>query len=422
MDLIKMYCSDADIKPKVLLGHFLRFLGFYIESITNEKNIREEVESLIDIYIIGDEFTEQNDGLLDYMENEKTILILKDGWTFVDEHVRSIRYDGLSEQNFLLELVQHISDIIYHQDKEYECLFQNLKQWELLANWVARNYSRNQLLKAQLFTRCFLEQDEYYYSAMNSYKNFIDSIEVFQRHLYDFDYWEYVLLYAKYEVNLICKKNNFVQKYDNNDLLNQCELLLEMYEENEELHLLKADILYELLEENVDACNTYTNLEISHCAYAKLKSGKIFKDYLEDYMSAILVFKSAINEQKNYFQVWYQLGDTYEKIGEYKKAVYAFNSILQILNEKYKKRILAPLELEYLYKATMRIAIIYKLYLMDYQTAEQYNRMAIYIKEKSPIEEYVKLMWEDDEEYESIILKINEAIEEHVNIKLEEIY
>lgn len=421
MDVVKVYYSDTDIKPRVLLGHFLRFLGFYVVFIS-EKNLREDVESLVDIYIIGDNFMKDNFELLESMEDEKAILIFKEGWNSGVDFVRKIYFDKLTETDFLVEIIQHISDIILNCDKEYDCLFQDIFEWEILAKEIAKSYSKNKILESSLFTRCFCKQEKLYHWAMRHYMSFIEQIKTLQSSIYDEDFIDYVLLYCKYEVNYICKMNSFEMKYDINEMLKECEFLLREYDKNEELHILKADILYELLGESLEACDLYADINILHCDYANYKCGKIVKEYLEEYDKAIFILKKAIDKQEKYFQAWYQLGDCYERKRDFKNAIKAFKKIHEILKSKYEKHILAPLELEYLYKSIMRIAIIYKLRLMDYTSANQYNELAGRINKEDSIREYVRLLWGEDGKYQDIITIINETIEEHVNIKLEEIY
>lgn len=422
MDLIKLYYSNTDIKPRVLLGHFLRFLGFYVESITSEKNLREDVDSLVDIYIIGNDFAESNRKLLDSIEEEKTILILKEGWASLDESVKKIMYSEVSESQFLCELIDDISDIIYDAGKEFNCLFEDLKQWELVAKQVAQRYSNNQILKSSLFTRCFYKQEDLYHWAMHRYLKFIRQIEGVEEKLYDTDALKYVLLYSKYEVNLICKMNSFKPRFDAQNMLVECEELLCKYDKNEELHILKADILYELCEEYLDACDSYADIDIVHCSYANMKCGKIVKEYLGEYDKAIQILEKAIQKQEKYYQAWYQMADCYERMGEFKKAIEKFSCIIDGLKEKYDRHILSPLELEYLYKSIMRIAIIYKLRFVDYTSANQYNNLAEKIRNDNAIGGYVDLLWGTDGKFDELIEKIYETIEEHVNIKLEEIY
>lgn len=421
MDIVKVYFHNTDIKPRVLLGHFLRFLGFYVVFIS-DKNMRNDVESLVDIYLIGDDFMKDNFELLESTEDEKSIFIFKDGWRSDMGFVRKVYFDNLSKSEFLIEVIQCISDIIIDNDREYNCLFKDIFQWEIFAKEIAESYSKNKILEASLFTRCFCKQENLYHWAMGHYLEFINHINGLKSDVYADYFVDYVLLYCKYEVNYICKMNSFEMKYDIDEMLATCDLLLSHYNQNEEINILKADILYELKGELLDACDLFADKNILHCDYANYKCGKIVKEYMEEYDRAIFIIKKAVQKQMNYFQAWYQLGDCYERKKDYKKAIQSFKKIYDILKVKYERHILAPLELEYLYKSIMRIAIIYKIRLMDYSYANQYNELAARINKENAIKEYVRVLWGDKEEHQDIINIINETIEEHVNIKLEEIY
>ena len=70
MDLIRLFFNSIDVEISILLIHFLHYLGFYIEKI-EEKGMRSEAESLVDIYIISNAFLEDIFGQLCY---ENTIL------------------------------------------------------------------------------------------------------------------------------------------------------------------------------------------------------------------------------------------------------------------------------------------------------------------------------------------------------------
>lgn len=92
MEVIRLFCSSMDVKPRVLLNHILRYMGFYTEEIT-ETTIPSSMNSLADIFIVSDYYMEGREESLDIDTTEKTILICKDGWEIVSPKLHHIIYD-----------------------------------------------------------------------------------------------------------------------------------------------------------------------------------------------------------------------------------------------------------------------------------------------------------------------------------------
>lgn len=424
MDLIRLYSNSIDINPNALLKHFLRFLGFYVDE-KLEDDDKDEIDSVADIYIISSAFVDKCSSFLENIDKNKTILILKDGY-HSDDDVKQLLYNDESEfiQTFLMNLTEEIADIIHKNKRRKALLLQKSDDWKRSAQFVAKQYAQNKLLKASLFTRCFYEHNKFYKWGINRYQRFIEKVREYayvNDRLYS-DYLSYVLLYSKYEANLISKKNSYKYQYDTEELLGQCNKLLQKYNENEELHLLRADIIFELNDNWMDGCDLYADKEVSHCSYAYFKSGKIFKNYYKDYGNAIILLKHALSKNLHYFQAWYQLGDCYEHQGLYSKSIESFENVRKVLNTKLKKKLLAPIEMEYIYKAIMKIAVIYKVRLGDYQSAYAYSELASEIREKSVITNYVDIEWGKEDDIEDAVNEIDKAVKAHTDVKLDQIY
>lgn len=260
--------------------------------------------------------------------------------------------------------------------------------------------------------------------AIDKYKKFISDIETGLSNLGQHDLLEYALVYAKYEINLICKKNLNQYLYSVEGLLTQCEKLISKHAENEELYLLRADIQLELQDRWLWACDDFADPHIAHCAYADYKRGKIFNVYLEEYDSAEHLLTRAVRKKKDYVYAWYQLGSCYEEQAKYQKAIDAFSTILKVLNDKYTRNLLAPMEMEYMYKAAMRIAVVYKTRLGDYVSAYAYNDFAEHIRNKDAMKDYLKQIWNGPQKIkdEDAFRVIDGTLKKKFDLKLEEIY
>ena len=82
MEVIRLFCSSMDVKPRVLLNHILRYMGFYTEEIT-----------------------------------ETTILICKDGWEIVSPKLHHIIYDvGRTDRALMTALVSLLAQILDRQN------------------------------------------------------------------------------------------------------------------------------------------------------------------------------------------------------------------------------------------------------------------------------------------------------------------
>lgn len=421
MDIIKLYNSDIDIQPSVMLHHFLRYLGFYVEEVVDDSQ-NDETESIADIYIISNGFMDKREEKAFIADEEKTILILKDDWNVDEGLIRCVNYDEENQKRFLMRFTEKLAELLEEYVGEGLCLLQSDINWREIMQFIAEVYADSELLQASLFTRCFYKQNTLYHMAMRRYGRFTKKIEDSGIAWFSEDFIQYVLLYAKYEVDLICKKNHFENHFDAEDMLQRCDELLEEYSENEELQLLRADILFELQDKWLLACDRYAEPAVGHCAYADYKRGKIFRSYLEEYDNAKLILKRAIRKNRLYYNAWYQLGECYETQGDYTKAIEVFEEIYKILKRKYKQQLLAPMEMEYLYKGVMKIAAIYKTRMTDYTSAAVYNELAMEIRGAHAMDKYIEAVWDGAGDVPGLIEAIYKATMEHMNIKLEKIY
>lgn len=407
MSLVRLFYNSIDVQPSVLIHHFIHYLGFYIEEITEKQNNKNNI-SIADIYIISNNPIQKEN--IQSLDEEKTIFILKDKLK-VDEHlIRCISYNDDTEYAFLCKLLDNLSDITNNK-KEYKTLLQNDDKQ------IAKFYTDNRLLQASLFTRYFYKQKALYGMAMEFYSRFLHDMDE-----YSTDLFRYAKLYAKYEVNLICKRNSLGYHFNSDELLNECENLLKDYTDNEELHLLRAGILYELQENYAQALEYYGDIEIKYCTYAKFQRGKILGTYYNEYNNAIRCLEQVDVYSSIYCKVLYQLGKCYDNQRQYDIAIETFHKIYSYFREKYIKHLLSPLELEYMYKSVMQIAIICKMQLGDYKSAYVYNDLANEIIGNMPIDKYIHQVWKEAEEIEGLIPEIKKTVKENIKIDLDRVY
>lgn len=424
MELVRLYYNSMDVRPSVLVRHFVRYLGLYIEENIEKGKINSH--SLADIYIISDASVGDEDTVLEVPYEDKTILIMMDGFKTDDLRIKTIYYsdDPFEDKGFLEQLSLVLNKVIESYGLDSPVLMQSDPDYQEVMESIIDAYVSNNLLQASLFGRCFYGQTALCDIMMEKYEKFIATLENKYLSMGKSDLLEYAVMYAKYELDLICKKNLRNFSYASGDLLDKCIELLDRHTGNEELYLLRADIQYELQDRWLWACDDFADPHISHCAYADYRRGKIFRAYLEEYDNAEYLLKRAVQRKKDYIYAWYQLGICYEKEAKFQKAIHSFNQIKSILSKRYKRHLLAPFEVEYLYNAVMRVAVIYKIQFWDYDSAYAYNDLAESIRASNVIEGYLEQLWIGIEEMgnEEVYQIIDKALKQEIDIKLDKIY
>ena len=422
MELIRLYYNSIDVMPSVLIRHFARYIGLYVEENPDQKSI--DNHSLADIYIISDEYVKEQNTFLDVPYEDRTILVMKDGYRTDDTRVKAVYYDDEPIDKFLRKLFHVICDLIEAHGTESVMMMQRNTDYRTIIDHVIDAYVSNDIMQASLFNRCFYKENSLYEMAIKRYKQFISDIDRGFSEFEHSDLLKYVMTYAKYEINLVCRKNIKKYEYDTKEMMDLCEYLRRKHPGNEELYLLKADIQLELLDRWLWACDDFADAHIAHCAYAYYKRWNIYNYYLKEYDNAKYLLKHAVKKKEDYVYAWYQLGVCYDAQAKYNKAIKAFKKILNILKSKYIQNVLAPMEMEYMYKAAMRIAVVYKTRLGDYVSAYAYNDFAESIRKRNATKGYVEQIWTGPNkiEIDKAFQIIDDTLKNKFNLKLEEIY
>lgn len=415
MDLIRLYYSSITIMPKLLLCHFLRYLGFYIEEIYNNKVTATQAVSVADVFIIGDGYTHDFGNQVNIGSENigKSVIICTNGWkvSHLDD-VKTILYYENDEQQlqFLVDFIDNLHPII-KQTISRSRLIRSLKKWKKNAHEIARLYCKYEIMPISQYSRCFYKEKELFDIALRRYEDYIHGLQELQSAIdRDTDLLQYSILYAKYELDSACKQNNYEYKYDTQDLLLQCNDLLELYGSNEALLFLKADILFELKGRWIQAFDLYQNRGISHCAYGYYKSGKIYRRYIKDYQVAIALLEKAVEVKPDYYAAWYQLALSHEEKGAYQDVVRECKEILNILSRRFWNHLLSPLELEYYYKVCNKIALISRYYLEDTITAIKYKTHVKNVVREIDFNNFMAVVWPSKSKDKNFVNKIKKVM------------
>lgn len=419
MDRIRMFYSNIDTKPRVLITHFVRFLGFYLEGITNKDNIvTNDVESMIDIYIISDAYVEERTTSIDVKEEEKSILIYLDGWGSEDlQDVLSISYEDQTDLIFLKQFSRCMLRVLSRRlDRNKRLINSTDNLGKLLEDFIKR-YVESEILQITLFGRCFRAHRDFYRTVQKQYRDFISWLDQTAVLEYPGDLTKYMCVRSKYEVDLICKVNHFELYFDPMDLREECEELLRKYVDNETLHILQADISFELSDVWNKAGNEYADIRLDDCAYAYLKQGNILQNYVRDLKAALLAYGIAVQEKEDYYLAWFQMGECYLKQNKYSQAIEAYEQVCSVLSGRYYRHVLAPLEIEYLYDAVVKIAAINEVKIKNYALARHYKELAKSILEEIDRDDYFRLVWDDEKAYQQYFPRIKKKMKSEIEGK-----
>jgi len=232
MEIIRLFYDSLDVKPVTLLNHFLSYLGFYVEEIT-EATKPSKISSVADIYIISNNYMKCRQNNLTIEPNSKTILICKDSWTVNTKCHYSIQYKKSNEQDedFLLTLVSYLVSIPH----PCKLLMHSVSNLNSVLKCIIKAYCKFRILPSMLYTHQFYKQRDLYKIALDNYRSFIgalDSLEVSDR---DNDLVVFIRTCAKFEIDSICEKNSIIFCYPVEELNSTCLQLLNRYPENERI-------------------------------------------------------------------------------------------------------------------------------------------------------------------------------------------
>lgn len=422
MDFVRMYYNSVEVMPKILISHFLRYMGFYIEEITDGTEPSSK-ESSLDVYIVSEEDVKQNQGGIRINDIEKSIIIwIKDDPAKIENNDQFVIYQPRQnmERQFLNDFLDKYIEIFQKQKSEKPRLLGSVHDMQGTLKTIMKLYLSCEILQCSIYTRCFYEQDGLYWRAFDNYTSFIDEVQKWTGEDCKSDLVKYVTAYAEYELDIICKKNFRKLYYPVKELVHQSYKLVEKYRENEQILILKADIDLELDDFWSGAANEFADAYLVECAYAHYKRGRIIRKYTNMYDLAINYEKWAIRYKKDYFSAWYQIAVCYESQGNYEEAVKAFEQICLILDKKFNKHLLSPIEIEYLYKAVVGIARIENDRLGNIYRAELYRNLAKEVIKEVQNTNYLNEVWSNAAQIKIGRKNIATVIEDTMRRNLEE--
>ena len=422
MDSIRLYYGSDCMQPKLLLSHFFRCIGFYVEEISGQARV-SKAEPAAEIYLISFEYVQEHGKLINFEKPENKILICFGGFRTdaFEEGLQVIDWKENNDLGLLQDVIRALNAILQSKKEQPDHIYSGCKAWKDLVEAAARFYVKNELMPIIRYSHYFYGEKHLFQRIYRAYTQYIADLQSLDEFLQE-DLLQYMILYAKFELDLSCKKNHYILWTDSKGLIVECETLIKKYNTNEELRIMLADARFELENDWLQALDDYQFPGLWHCRYSYLKCGRIVRLYMKEYVSAINILKKALEFKSDYFEAEYQLAECYEAMGLYTKACTVYENIMKQFKQKYSVHMMSPFELEYLYKAMVKIALISQNHLLDLLTASEYVKESEKLKKEITNHKYLELIWPGVMEDDELIAAIDRVIADRMKVQWDKFY
>lgn len=384
--MIRLYTSSLNIKQKVMIKHFFRMLGFYVETLCKIDDTINKSD--VYIHVIDDDYVRENGTQGSFKDESNTILVMIGNWN-LDSHyllnAKLIKDKDDNSKNILKGIIQAIGSMI-----------DNGSTWAKRAENVLDIYIKYDIIFIELYA-LKVESEELYEMAT---KNLVAARDELSKALENNPVAQCAYTRIRYEINKVCKINGY--QYGTEGILKLC---------NERINktwakLLKADIQCEL---DNDWYNSINNYDIPGHSYCYYRVGRIYTLYIRDYNNAIKLFNNAIKLKSNYYKAMYMLGiiysrkdrDTTKENYDPNKAIEYFKLVIKTLQTKRDKHLLSLTEMEYMYKSYMCISNLYSV--TDKLDGLRYKEAAKSLKTEALKTLYLEEVEQDKSLYDVII-------------------
>ena len=311
----------------------------------------------------------------------------------------SLQYTDQGDRQFLDELCHHMINILSEQVDVTRRLFNSASNLEMTLHFFIESYINNDILQMALFARCFYAQRPIFNIAYIKYLDFIHQLDELVKLAETGDLFEYMHLLACYELDMICKMNSYSLYFEPMKLQEECEMLLKKYVDNEEMHILQADIDLQLSGIWNKASGEYSDIRLVDCAYAHMWRGNIQLRYVRDRQEALRLYQEAVRKKPDYFIAWFQIGECCKQQSKYMYAIIAYQRVIDILADRYHAHVLSPMEITDLFMAAVQIAEISQFRLRNFTQTNYYLELARSVRNEIKYDRYFKLVWDDKKAY-----------------------
>ncbi|MCI9595105.1 MAG: tetratricopeptide repeat protein [Lachnospiraceae bacterium] len=445
IEKIGLVYHNTDIFPSIFLLLFFRMMGIYVHEY--QTNLSVNVKRCKDIYFAiiclisekctPDELTEYVAHFQTQSLSQKIIFMVPNRFhdkffnhSLLAESANqyTIWYNDPDNRKEKINLLYHLITVLCPVDKFTSSVANTIIQWEeikenlkVLAEIYVRHDLQNLSLKGKFFYSnkyLFKDLQKQYIQLItdifHSVPDWTDDENLFYSRL--------AFINMGYEFNALCQKNDEPYIYSSRHLLILCNDLIDRYGNSVNLLMLKGQIYEDLLKQHSKAYECYiaaNQKAKGFNVYTLYKLGMYKEKNLYFWSDAIEDYQNALELYPGYYRVLYRLGICEEKLEHTHRAISAYKRIYTILKDKIADRCLRPMEIEYLFKISLKLASLYEYNVGDVTRSYHYYRNAektySLIKQSHFLE---ALMGQDTAD------ELNSIIEEHLNIDyvLEKIY
>lgn len=439
IEKIGLVYHNADIYPSIFLLLYFRMLGIYVhEHLTNlSKCLNRRRDNYFAVICLVSQRCPQeqlNDYIAPFQAASNKVIFLvpndlQNKNTAPSNLIQStIYYNTISNSRSKIQLLNNLIDKLYPIDdspsrfkgieNDQERIKDNLKN---LAEIYVKHDLQNLSLKGKFFYSneyLFKDIQEQYIQLItdifHSVHDWTDDENLFYSRL--------AFINMGYEFNALCQKNNEPYIYNSRHLLILCNDLIDRYGKSVNLLMLKGQIYEDLLKQHSKAYECYTaanRMAKGFNVYTLYKLGMYKEKNLYFWSDAIEDYQNALDLYPGYYRVLYRWGVCEERLEHTQKAISVYKRIYTIFNDKIAAHCLRPMEIEYLFKISLKLASLYEYNIGDVTRSYHYYRNAektySLIRQSHFLE---TLMGKDTAE------ELNSIIEEHLNIDyvLDKIY
>lgn len=345
---------DSDVRSVKYLLSFFRVIGIYVnERIISDGKLEEislpfeKPDKDIDVMLAGSSEIAE---LLERYRSEDTIFILTFSRTLYSENNPK---GYIKNINVLLGLIQQLA-LRYQQ---FGVEIKNL-------NVIANIFDKCCITETLLGTRYFYPDKNNYEILCPNYKNAIEQIvEVLKnnyRNNVNSNFLWFAMAYLGYEYNYYCKRLNQGFRFSHKDLLGTADDLWKSEKEVwKSVILLKAQV-YDDLEGKAPQAYEFYKMSVvgKFNAFAWYKMGNIWQKKYRDRVIALKHFEQAVRINPLYYRAVYKVAECNLGLENIAEARDAYWKVIEILQNRYKRVLLCPIDVEYLYKSYVNLARI----------------------------------------------------------------
>ncbi len=217
------------------------------------------------------------------------------------------------------------------------------------------------------------------------------------------EHLQYAAMNAVYELNWFCDRNDMPLVCLPETVIEHCESMQLGFSDylGDSVRMLEAMVYNDLLDNSNKAYEFYVSScrsDTTYNAYVFLRKGLYWQNFTKQYDQAIKYYLKSVKIFPEYYRAWFKLGLCYQKMKQYKEALYAYGNVKQILLRRLNEKQIRPLEIEHLLRSQMYTLAIWQEFYHNNINALEAGRMAERAAEAIDNSEFWSYMCDNEED------------------------